>query len=232
MFENCKALTSLNYPNFNPNRANYIDNFFYNCNNLKYINFENAIIKKEAKSIFNTIDSNHNICTHSPILISIIKSKSATLNCENNYCINQIEGDDCSSVNYKYIYSNKFYENCPDGTYNNNFNCIDCDEKCSLCSKESTEQNLCLSCNNLDNYYEKYIEPLNSNSLFKECLKSLEGFYLDSTNLLYKPCYHSCLSCDKNGNEDYHNCIECKDEYKFILKFNNYYNCYSACPNY
>ena len=162
----------------------------------------------------------------------LIKSKSATLNCENNYCINQIEGDDCSSVNYKYIYSNKFYENCPDGTYNNNFNCIDCDEKCSSCSKESTEQNLCLSCNNLDNYYEKYIEPLNSNSLFKECLKSLEGFYLDSTNLLYKPCYHSCLSCDKNGNEDYHNCIECNDEYKFVIKFNNYFNCYTECHNY
>ena len=232
MFENCKALTSLNYPNFNPNRANYIDNFFYNCNNLKYINFENAIIKNETIPIFNIINSNYNICTHSPALITIIEDNSATLNCENNYCINQIEEDDCSLTNYKYKYNNKFHENCPDGTYNNNFNCIDCDEKCSLCSKESTEQNLCLSCNNIDNYYEKYIESVNHDSLFKECLKSPKGFYLDSTNLLYKPCYHSCLSCDKNGNEEYHNCIECKDEYKFILKFNNYYNCYSACPNY
>ena len=102
------------------------------------------------------INSNHLICTHSPKLIEIIKSKSATLNCENNYCKNQIEGDDCLSLNYKYKYENKFYENCPDGSYNDNFNCIDCDEKCSLCSKESTELNFCLSCNNSNDYYEKY----------------------------------------------------------------------------
>ena len=60
-------------------------------------------------------------------------------------------------MSYKYQYKNIFYENCPNGTYNNNsFECIDCNEKCSLCTKESTEQNLCLSCNNSNKYYEKY----------------------------------------------------------------------------
>ena len=232
MFEGCNSLISLNYPNFNKKYSKNIEGIFNYCNNLQYINIENAIIKNEVISSFDIINSDSIICTHSPVLILIIKSKSATLNCQNNYCINQIEEDDCSSLGYKYKYNNKFYENCPDGTYNNNFNCIDCNEKCSSCSKDSTEQNLCLSCNNLDNYYEKYIGSVNSDSLFKECLKSPEGFYLDSTNLLYKPCYLSCLSCDKNGNEDYHNCIECNDEYKYELKLNDYFNCYDECPYY
>ena len=133
-------------------------------------------------------------------------------------------------MNYKYKY--KFYENCPDGTYDDNFDCIDCDEKCSLCSKKSTERNLCLSCNNLSNYYEKYIESINIDTLFKECFKSPKGFYFDSVDLLYKPCYNSCNSCETNGNEENHNCSECKNEYKFELQLNNYFNCYSKCLYY
>ena len=171
------------------------------------------------------------MCTHSPILISIIKIKSATLNCTNNYCINQIEGDNCFSVNYKYKYNDIFYENCPDGTYNNDFNCFDCDEKCSSCSKESIEHNLCLSCNNSNKYYGKY-NIFYQNPSFKDCFKSPKGFYLDPIDSLYKTCYNSCSSCDKNGIEEKHNCVECKQDYKFELKLNSYFNCYSQCPYY
>ena len=155
MFCNCTSLISLNYPYINTNSTKDIIDIFSNCNNLSYINFDNAKIKNEFISGFDIINYSLFICTHSPKLLSIIKNKSAILNCTNNYCINQIEGDDCSLTNYKYNYKNIFYENCPNGTYNINFSCIDCDEKCSLCSKESTEQNLCLSCNNSYKYYEK-----------------------------------------------------------------------------
>ena len=145
MFINCISLISLNYPYLNTNNTQTITDIFSNCNNLKYINLENAIIKSEFISTFDIINSNHIICTHSPKLISIIQSKSATLNCENNYCINQIEDDDCSLTNYKYQYKNKFYENCPDGTYSDNFNCIDCNEKCL------SEQDIIIK--NLENYF-------------------------------------------------------------------------------
>ena len=114
MFQNCESLTSLNFPYFNVENLAHIKDIFKNCNNLKYINIENAIINNEVISAFDIINSNHIICSHSPILISIIKSKSATLNCENNYCINQIEDDNCFSCNYVYRYNNKFYENYPD----------------------------------------------------------------------------------------------------------------------
>ena len=231
MFQNCNNLISLNFPNFNKEYTPNIEYIFTNCDNLRYINIENAIIKNQLISVFDFINSNYIICTHSPVLISKINSKLAKLNCENNYCLNQIEGDNCSSLNFIYQYNNKFYENCPNGTYNDNFYCIDCNEKCSLCSKESTEKNLCLSCNNLDNYYEKYNKTLNFDSPFIECFKFPKGFYLDSIDLLYKPCYYSCSSCDKNGNKENHNCIECNNEYKFELKMDNYLNCYSECPS-
>jgi hypothetical protein len=132
---------------------------------------------------------------------------------------------------YKYEYKNIFYDKCPEGTYNNNFKCIDCDEKCSSCSKESAEQNLCLSCNNSNKYYEKYNNIFQPNSSFKDCFRSPNGFYLDN-DLFYKPCYTSCASCDKNGNEDRHNCTECKQGNKYKLELNGYLNCYSECQNY
>ena len=230
MFGECHSLTSINFPNLNKEYTEKITDIFYGCNSLKYINIENAIIKNETMPIFDSINSNHIICSHSPKLISIIKNKSAILNCTNNYCVNQTEEDDCSSLNYKYQYNNIFYENCPDGTYNDELNCIDCDEKCSLCTKESTEQNLCLSCNNSNKYYEKYNYRFDPNPLFKDCFKSPNGFYLDLTDLSFKKCYNSCASCNITGNDDYHNCVECDNEYKFELYKNNSFNCYSQCP--
>ena len=233
MFSNCQSLISVNFPYFNINNTKIIDFIFANCNSLKYINLENAIINNEILSIFNTINSNQIICTHSPKLISKIREKSAILNCtNNNYCLNQIEGDNCFSLGYIYYYKNIFYENCPIGTYNDNYNCIDCDEKCFSCSKDSSEQELCLSCNRSGNYYEKYNNELNQDTSFIDCFKSPKGFYLDSSDLPYKHCYNSCESCNIAGNEGNHNCIECSDQYKYELKLNDYFNCYSKCPHY
>ena len=141
MFENCNSLISLNFPYFNVEHSEKIEQIFHKCYNLTYINFENSKINNEIESTLNSIiNTNHILCSHSPKLISIIKNKSAILNCTNNYCLNQLEDDDCISVNYRYKYKNIFYEDCPNGTYNDSFECLDCNEKCSLCSKESNEK--------------------------------------------------------------------------------------------
>ena len=110
MFRECHSLTSINFPNLNKEYTEKIADIFYGCNSLKYINIENAIITNETLSIFDSINSNQIICSHSPKLISLIKNKSALLNCTNNYCVNQTEEDDCSSLSYKYQYKNIFYE--------------------------------------------------------------------------------------------------------------------------
>ena len=233
MFRNCGSLLTLNFPNFNVKNSQITEYIFQNCNKLKNINFENAIIDNGASLESNLFNSGQIICTHSPKLLSIIKNVGATLNCQNDYCISQTGGDDCFSLGYKYQYKNIYYKNCPSGgIYIDNYNCIDCDEKCSSCSKESTDKNLCLSCNNIKNYYKKYDNSQNGDSPFMECLKSPKGFYFDAINSVYKPCYQSCASCNIDGNEQNHNCNECSDQYNFELNLNDYLNCYFKCPNY
>ncbi len=101
--------------------------------------------------------------------------------------------------------------------------------KCSKYSIGSIINDKCLSCEN--DYYPKYNYDKDS---FIKCFNSPDGYYLDPLNKVYKQCYDSCLSCDKEGNELAHNCIQCKDEYIYETKINvssAYRNCYSAFKN-
>ena len=83
----------------------------------------------------------------------------------------------------------------------------------------------CLICGK--QFYQIY-NNLNDNNSYINCYDSPKGFYLDNSELLYKPCYNSCKSCLINGNDSSHNCLECKDDYiyKSILNNPNYKNCY------
>jgi len=57
-----------------------------------------------------------------------------------------------------------------------------------------------------------------------------EGYYLD--NNLFKKCYLTCKTCDKEGNSSIHNCIKCNENLPFKIKENNYSNCYKNCNYY
>ena len=89
---------------------------------------------------------------------------------------------------------------------------INC-EKCSVCSSESWNLNLCISCNKEKNYKEvdfgiynlfpsTYVECYNSKT------KPKNFFYNEITNK-YKPYYESCATCSKEGNANIHNCDLC-----------------------
>ena len=96
-----------------------------------------------------------------------------------------------------------------------------------LCSKVSFFFGLCTKCNY--NYYE--IENDISNiGEYINCYNNPEGYYLD--NNLYKKCYYTCKRCNTIGNNINHNCIECNDNYRFIINKNNYINCYENCTYY
>jgi len=96
-----------------------------------------------------------------------------------------------------------------------------------LCSKVSFFFGLCTKCNY--NYYE--IENDISNiGEYINCYNNPEGYYLD--NNLYKKCYYTCKRCNITGNNINHNCIECNDNYTFIINKNNYINCYENCTYY
>ena len=104
-------------------------------------------------------------------------------------------------------------------------------EKCSQCTKESLAQNLCTKCNNEKGYYAIYDEQIN-NSGNIHCYNNIEGYYLNIDEKFYKPCYNSCKSCEKNGDDINHNCITCNSNYDFSINKNSYYNCYHKCDNY
>ena len=46
---------------------------------------------------------------------------------------------------------------------------------------------------------------------------------------IFKQCCKTCKLCDKEGNEIYHNCIECKPSFYFELFFDEFKNCYDNC---
>ena len=76
------------------------------------------------------------------------------------------------------------------------------------------------------NYYQIF-NGINLSDLNIICYKSPIGFYLDKNNYLFKQCFSSCKKCEIGGNNDEHNCTECKDEYNYIINISNYKNCYN-----
>ena len=154
--------------------------------------------------------------------------------------------DNCNNDNvYKLEYNNKCYKTCPTNTYYNyeQTGCIDiipegyyindtehntidkCDIKCKTCTLESVNNNLCTSCNNEKDYYQKEDDTLNN---IMECLSGeQEGYYFEETNKIYKKCYKTCKSCEGPGDDNNNNCKECISNY---LKLNN--NCYENCNDY
>ena len=152
--------------------------------------------------------------------------------CENNnidYC------KSCWDSN-KYVKNGKCIESCSDGYYisseDSSNKICECNLiQCSKCSIVSKDKKLCTSCN--EGYYPLYNDPKNEGDFF-DCYQLFEGYYLDKINEIfyYQKCYSSCETCDKEGNDKYHNCIKCNVEYELEIEFNEYKNCYNKCDNY
>ena len=67
--------------------------------------------------------------------------------------------------------------------------------------------------------YRNLFFNLDINNYDISCINSTEGYYLDKDDLFYKQCFSSCKTCDKEGDDVYHNCLECKDDYIFRNNF-------------
>ena len=156
-------------------------------------------------------------------------------------CINKCSEDEI----YKIEYKNKCYQFCPNGTYCN-YNlteCIDnipegfycnntslktidkCDNKCNSCSLLSMKDSLCISCNINNNFYPKY-DPLNTIEFF-DCYNKLDGYFLNDSTQFFEPCYKTCKSCQKLGDNYNHKCTECYPNYN-----HNDSNCFEKCKYY
>lgn len=103
-------------------------------------------------------------------------------------------------------------------------------EKCSVCSRGSISQNLCIKCNTHIGYYNLKIEGLNRKYI--ECVNDLtkpQNFYFHKDNEDYEICYDTCATCNYKGDGNVNNCTSCEEN--FILKpdIENSTNC---VPNY
>ena len=100
--------------------------------------------------------------------------------------------------------------------------------KCKECSEESLKNDLCISCNNERGFYSILSENLDDK--FKECFKSLYGYYLEDNE--FYPCFSNCKICSKNKDEISHNCDECIANYTLLNETDKKGNCYPKCNNY
>ena len=57
------------------------------------------------------------------------------------------------------------------------------------------------------------------------CYENKDGYYFDVESLEYKLCYTSCKKCNISGNDNEHNCIECKEGYNNEIYLSIYKNC-------
>ena len=169
MFDGCKSLEYLNISSFIENDNVLTNNMFNNiCQNLKFCIKDNSKAKKIIRLLYEKNIINN--CTDECLL------ENGKYIIEKNLCL-----DDCShDERYKFEYNNKCLSSCdnyynynytgcldsvPEGFYSNNSNLktIDkCPLKCKLCSTDSIQNNLCISCS--DNYSskendEKNIDP-------------------------------------------------------------------------
>ncbi len=242
----CSSLTSLHLSSFVITSDTNINKIFAGCNNLEYINILNFIGEalNKSESIFKKIPENVIIClkNNENFLKKIKNKKCALNNCsaqykliqkkiikENDACIDNCLYDD----KYKYEFNNKCYSTCIINYNNSLLNICNCDlEQCLLCTYDSSIKGLCTQCNK--NFYPKENDSFNIGIYIKcynESIKK-EGFYIDKKDNLYKKCYVTCETCEKNGNYSMHNCLTCKSCFSHEFKIKNFSNCYVNYEHY
>ena len=225
-----------------------------NCNQTLIRIKGNCYKKCDHYYYFN--NSNEYQCTSTEICPDefskiIMEKKECTNNCVNDdiykYELNNSCYDSCPngthiSLENEYLceidlicekYYNYNLTGCidyiPEGYYLDNIQkktIEKCDIKCKNCTKESMLNNLCISCNHMENYHEKYNDSSNNNS-FINCYNNPEAYYFDSINKIYKSCYSTCKSCNELGNITNNKCTECYIDYIKIEE-----NCYKKCNYY
>ena len=243
MFKKCSQLISLDLRNFSTDKVTKFSDIFLdinndtifcisdsknykfnlseyrvNCSDICFIQ-EHKIIEEEKRCVDSCLYNNqyleyNNICYNCP---------NGTINFGNNLC----------EEYYKVYNTNEYYKNIPNGYYliNEKLKLIDkCDIKCNNCTKESQNNNLCLSCNTENFFYPKYNDT--NNNYFIECYNIStisDGYFLDESDNFFKQCYQNCKSCNGMGTASNQKCLTCKSNYNLDVNNNN---CNPICEHY
>ena len=227
MFFHCYSLTTLDLSSFQTSSATNMANMFENCKSLISLNVENfdtsnveninlmffgcsSLISLNLNS-FNTSKANSPHDTFTNV-------GSQLIFCGDISKLQTIKNDISSFTN-----------NCEDTCFSGNNTKLIIDKKqCTFdCQNDETHlyeyNNLC---------FNKCPEGTHAlpNNIFL-CLNIQEGVFLDE-NDEFQSCYSKCLYCNKQGDNETHNCLECIPGYTFLNDTNLETNCYEECSFY
>ena len=205
---------------------------------------------KKCSHLGNETNNNCDECINNYKFISepFVPQKNCFKNCEFYYYFNKSDQYICTRTNSCPLEYNKLIslrykciDDCQkDDTYKYDYH-NDCLEECPLNAKIFEAEKICL-----DECYQDQFEynnicyndcPLGTFRLFQIrniCVNYVpENYYLDHNDNIYKECYNTCKKCSQPGNEAYHNCEECINNYKFFSDLNaSPQNCYKLCDLY
>ena len=206
---------------------------------LKCENFESMYYNYQKNDCININDIPEGYYCNSSLLKTIDKCHKNCKECNespiynNNNCLTCPDGD----FGTIYFDLGNCRENCTNGFFiDNNVKKCKCTSfnKCFFCSQESSNNGLCISCNNDEGYYQKsddedridgFINCYNNESID-------DGYFLNKDTKIYEPCHQNCKKCLESGNDEDNKCTICKSGYSFLKNNNNKINCYPDCPKY
>ena len=227
IFSYCHNLTSVDLSNFDTSKVINMRGLFYQCYNLKHLdlsNFDTSLVTN-----FNGIFSFDNALVYINLYSFKIKN-----------------GSDIGSIlsytssNLKICINDEDTQNVLKST-GKKFNCSD------ICFKDNIKidlkTNKCIEyCNDSEYKYEydNYCYDTCPNTTFLKtnneylCLDKTKGdnYYYDKDKKVFRECYNTCKTCNKEGNKTNNNCIECKDGFMFLNNSLNETNCYEISQYY
>ena len=208
-FNNCKSLISLNLSSFDASKITSLEYAFYNCENLKYLDLSNLILKN-ITSLQGAFYNCKNLIYANFKYLTVFEE----LNLRKTFDYVTSNTKFCLIDEYTQNYllnSNGFSSNCSDICFQKN---IKLDIFLKECIETCQEHNYDYECNNIcyhscpDNTYVSVTTP------FICYDRNPIGYYLDSSEFIYKECYQTCKYCYGPGDNLNHNCKKCK--YVFI----------------
>ena len=115
---------------------------------------------------------------------------------------------------------------------------IKCDEKCKYCDQDSINEDLCIQCNEENNYFPIINPPskkIDITSKYKECVNNKTkptNFYFNKNTKYYEICHENCATCEYGGDGNVNNCTSCETTHIFKPDIISTTNCVKKCDYY
>ena len=225
LFAYCYKLVSVNLSSFDTSNVDNMQGIFFCCYQLKYIDLEN----------FRT-NSLTNLWYTFSYCSSLIYLNLRYFKISDTQNVDLLDTFKGHSTTTKY---------CIEDLYTKNYLLGDIDVDClNLCFQENAEPDIqhngCVCNENNKFEFENtcyHICPNNMKHVLNDkyiCSFNVpENYYLDNSDNIYKECYSTCKKCSQGGNNERHNCQECKEGFRFINDpFAIENNCYTQCSFY